>query len=364
VPRRPAFSRLAVALGVVLLVLGSACGGSGAGASARLVDVGLGLKGPAGTKASMYAQGLPNVGALAFDEQGRLWVATAAFDDTGTDAVYVVNQSGTTPIEVLPDQHTPLGLVWVGDSLYVAGKGGVVAYSGFDGTAFAAHKTVVPLEIDVGEVNALVLGPDGRLHLGISSPCDHCTPTNKQSASVLSFLPDGTDVRIDTTGIRAPIGLAYYPGTSDLFVTMNQRDDLGDKTPGDWLAVVAAGQHWRFPDCYGQAGSVCEGVPAPVATLGKHSAVSGVAIVTGQLGPTVGNAAIVAEWATGDIERVALSKTDAAKTDAGTPNAGYTGTVSTFVTGIQKPVPVILGPDGSVLIGDWGTGTIYSIRAA
>jgi glucose/arabinose dehydrogenase len=345
----------AMVLAVVAAVLTAACGGGGnADASTSRVDIGLGLKGPVGAKASIYAQGLTNVGALAWDPQGRLWVATAAFDDTGTDAVYVVTQSGTTPIRVLPEQHTPLGLTWHDDSLYVAGKGGVEMYTGFDGTAFAAHKTVIPLEVDVGEVNGLVFGPDGRLHLGISSPCDHCTPTNKHSAAVISFLPDGTDERVDATGIRAPIGLAFYPGTSDLFVTMNQRDDLGDKTPGDWLAVVSAGQHWRFPDCYGQGGSACTGAPGPVAVLGRHSAVSGVAIVRGQLGVAFANSAIVAEWATGDIKRVALTKTA----------DGYTGVVTTFITGIQKPVPVIAGTDDSVLIGDWGTGTVYKIGTA
>jgi len=59
---------------------------------------------------------------------------------------------------------------------------------------------------------------------------------------VVSFLPDGSDLRVEAGGIRAPVGLAYYPGTNDLFVTMNQRDDLGAQTPGDWLAVVRAGQ--------------------------------------------------------------------------------------------------------------------------
>ena len=83
---------------------------------------------------------------------------------------------------------------------------------------------------------------------------------------------------LKATGIRAPVGLAWYPGASDLFVTMNQRDDLGDATPGDWLAVVVPGQDWQFPDCYGQGGSACDGAPSPVAVLDKHAAVSGVAI--------------------------------------------------------------------------------------
>ena len=189
-----------------------------------------------GSQASVYAQGLTNAAAMAFDPDGRLWVATAAFDDAGTDAVYVVEQSGSTPVAVIADAHTPLGLLWVGDTLYVAATGGVTAYSGFDGTTFVEHHTVVALPADVGEVNGLALSSDGRISLGVSAPCDSCTPTSEDSAAVLSFLPDGSDLRVDASGIRAPIGLAYFPDTDRLFVTMNQRDDLGDATPGDWLS--------------------------------------------------------------------------------------------------------------------------------
>ena len=186
--------------------------------------------------------------------------------------------------------HTPLGLLWIGDSLYVASKERVDAYTGFDGTAFASERAVVSFPPGVGEVNGLALGPDGRIRLGISAPCDHCTPSSDLSGAVVSFVPDGTDVRSDATGIRAPIGLAYFPGTSELFVSMNQRDDLDDQTPGDWLSIVQPGQSWGFPDCYGQGGSVCAGTPGPVAELDEHAAVSGVAIVTRQLGDSTGTA--------------------------------------------------------------------------
>ena len=86
---------------------------------------------------------------------------------------------------------------------------------------------------------------------------------------------------MEATGIRAPVGLAYDALGEHLYVTMNQRDDLESATPGDWLAIVDSGQAWGFPDCYGQGGTACAGVPAPVAVLDPHAAVGGVAIVTG-----------------------------------------------------------------------------------
>ena len=179
-------------------------------------------------------------------------------------------------------------------------------------------------------------------------------PASRYDAAVLSFLPDGSDLRVEAGRIRAPVGLAYDPTTNDLFVTMNQRDDLGEATPGDWLAIVRSGQDWGFPDCYGQGGSACDGVPTPVAELDEHAAVSGVAIVTGQLGTTVGHAALVAEWSTGTVMRVGLG------TGAGTSTVSATP----MLTGLTNPMPVAVTPDGAVLIGDWGTGTVYRIAAA
>ena len=107
-----------------------------------------------------------------------------------------------------------------------------------------------------------MLAPDGRLVMGICANCDHCTPKSPWSGSIVSFRPDGSDVRSTPPHLRAGYGLAYFPGTSDLLVSMNQRDDLGARTPGDALALVRDGDDWGFPACYGQGGSACAGVPS------------------------------------------------------------------------------------------------------
>ena len=357
-------------LAIAVLVVAS-CAGSGTPTAAAasptssspaatssadgLTDIGSGLRGPAGLAATVYATGLAQVSAFAFDSDDRLWAATAAYSDEGADAVYLIAPSGAAATKVIAGLHTVLGLLWIDDTLYVASKDRVDAYTGFDGASFAGQRTVVAFPAGVGEVNGLALAPTGRIVLGISSPCDACTPTLADSASIVSFLPDGSDLKVDVRDVRAPIALAYFPGSSDLFVTMNQRDDLGDATPGDWLAVAAAGQDWKSPACYGQAGADCSGVPAPTAVLDPHAAVSGLAIVTGQLGASVGTSALVAEWAKGTVRQVSL-------TAAG--SGGYSGSVGPFLTGLTNPVPLILASDGTLFVGDWGTGTIYAIRAS
>jgi glucose/arabinose dehydrogenase len=196
-----------------------------------------------------------------------------------------------------------------------------------------------------------VLAPDGRFLMGITASCEHCAPRSKWSGSIVLFRPDGSDLRLYAARIRAPVGLALYPGTSDLFVTMNQRDDLVTRSPADDLAVVRPGTDWRFPGCYHQGGPACAEVPPPFALLGAHRAPGPVVIITSQLGPAVGTAALIGEWTVGKVARVALVK----------QGSSYRGSPSILLTGFRNPLALALAPDGSVLVGDWGTGVIYRV---
>ena len=92
--------------------------------------------------------------------------------------------------------------------------------------------------------------------------------------------------------------------------------------------------------------------PSPVAVLAPHAAAGGVTVLTTELGGRYPGSALVAEWQTGKVLRVALTRS------AG----GYRGTVSTFVTGIRNPLPLATTAGGAVLIGDWSTGRVYAIN--
>ena len=348
------FSSLRRAVGpvvVTVVLVTSMVSIASTGVASASGSIGAGLTGPSGLSAKVYARGLKHVSALATDAQGRVWAATAAASDAGKDAIYLLGAAGASPQKIVTDVHTPLGLLWIGDTLYVSQTDGVLALTGFDGTSFASRTTIVSLPDGTGEVNGIAAGSDGRLYVGISAPCDSCTPTGTYSASVVSFRPDGSDLQVFASGIRAAVGLAFYPGTDDLFVTMNQRDDLGKRTPGDWLSVVRAGESWGFPSYYGQVATKYSSMPRPVATLDEHAAVSGVAIITGQLGSSVGTGAAVAEWMTGKVKLVRLTARD----------GGYTGTTVAFLGGFANPVPVMLDGHAALFVGDWTRGIVYRI---
>jgi glucose/arabinose dehydrogenase len=331
--------------------VGSSAGGSGQ--ASALVAIGAGLKGPAGLRATVYAKGPPTTAAFAFDPQGRLWLTAAGLETHSEDGVYMIARPGARALRIVSGLDDPLGLAWYRGRLYVASVGRVDAFGGFSGTRFTEHTQILTGPVAHGENNLMAMARDGRFVMGITATCDHCTPTSRFAGSIVTFGPNGSGLRLYASRIRAPFGLAYFPGTSDLFVTMNQQDNLGVRTPGDWLAVVKEGQDWRFPDCYGQGGAACAGVPAPTAVLDKHAAVGGIAIVTGQLGASVATSAIVPEWNLGKVQRVALQRTA----------SGYESSVTPFLTGIHNPLAIVLSPDGSLLVGDWATGTIYRIVA-
>jgi len=340
------------ALALVVLFTLSGCGAGKHAQSQGLRAIGAGLQGPEGLRASVYAHGPVTLAGLAFDSSGRLWAAAAGLDTHTEDGVYMIASPGASPVRVITGLDDPLGLLWLAGRLYVSSVGRVDAYWDFDGRRFHSHRRILRGPVAGGENNDLALAPDGRLLMGVTATCDHCTPRSPLSGSIVSFRRDGSDLQLYAKRIRAPFGLAFVPHTSELIVSMNQRDDLGARTPGDWLAIVKPGEDWRFPGCYGQAGAACEGVPKPLAVLDKHAAAGGVVILGGQLGATLASAALVAEWQTGKVLRVSLEK-----------NAkNYSGALSTLLTGIRDPLALALSPQRSLLVGDWATGIIYRIE--
>jgi glucose/arabinose dehydrogenase len=351
-----------VLLTSALALVAAGCGSSGHGGTAPATTaasgtaaIGEGLQGAAGLKATVYATGLRNVSALAFDSRGRLWATTSAAENHSHDAVYLVRAAGAAPVRVIAGVAGPLGLAWYRGRLYVTSLGRVDVYGDLTGDHFATHRAVIVEPKGHGWNNAIVALAGGRLAMGISSACDHCASTTKWSGTIVSFRPDGSGVRTYAKGIRAPFGLAFDAASGALVASMNQRDDLGARTPGDWLALVRPGQNWRFPGCYGQSGSACTGVPKPLAVLAKHAAAGGVAIAGARLLGGTGRSALVTEWERGVVLRVPLRPS----------GSGYAAArPAVLVRGLENPLPLVTAPGGALLVGAWGSGTIYRIARA
>jgi len=290
---------------------------------------------PAGYHTTTYASGLEHPTAMSFGPDGRLYVS----EDTG--AVVSVTHGATHPRPFRSGLTVPLGLLWRGRTLYVSESGKVEAF-GLRG----GRRTVVSgLPYKRHQQDTLVEGPDGRLYLGSGSTCDACAEKDPRSASILSFRPSGSDVRVVARGLRNPYGLVFAGGT--LYATVNGRDDLGDDEPAELVVRVRPGADYGWPTCWPSYAlrrliGACSGVTAPVAYLEPHSSADGIVSWRGDL--------FVAEW--GEY----LSKRHGRRVVR-----IRRGKVTTFATGFSHPLALAVDPAGDLLVADWGRGVIYAI---
>ncbi len=96
----------------------------------------------------------------------------------------------------------------------------------------------------------LVFSPDGsRFHVTVGSR-SNIGRDPEVHATVQTFNADGSGQSTYAEGLRNPVGIAFYPGTADLYVVVNERDGLGDGLVPDYLTRLAPGGFYGWPDAY------------------------------------------------------------------------------------------------------------------
>lgn len=222
----------------------------------------------------------------------------------------------------------------------------------------------------------IAFGPDGKLYVPVGAPCNVCEPEKPVYASITRMNPDGTNMEIYAKGIRNTVGFDWQPGTNVLYFTDNGRDNLGDNKPSDELNhAPQAGMNFGFPYCHqgdipdSNFGSKhdCSEFTPPDVKLGPHVAALGVAFYTGSQFPAAyKNQLFVAEhgsWNRSDKigYRVALVQFDANHKATGDKVFidGWLNEAQQKAWG--RPVDVLQLPDGSILISDDFSGTVYQV---
>ncbi|MDX2223384.1 MAG: PQQ-dependent sugar dehydrogenase, partial [Rhodospirillaceae bacterium] len=69
-------------------------------------------------------------------------------------------------------------------------------------------------------------------------------------ATVQEFKIDGSGQRTFATGLRNAVGIAFAPGTTDLYTVVNERDGLADELVPDYLTKVVDGGFYGWPYSY------------------------------------------------------------------------------------------------------------------
>ena len=296
-----------------------------------------------GFVAELYATGLKRPTALAFGPDGLLY----ATQETGE--VVAVGRGSSRPRVLARGFATPLGLTWVGTTLYVSAQGYVSRLVVRGKRVVSRRRIVGRLPFDRHQQDTIVLGPDDRLYLGSGTTCDVCKEKDRRSGAILSFRRDGSDLRIVARGLRNPFGLVF-DGPA-LYVSDNARDDLGDEEPAETIVRIRQGADYGWPRCWASwklrklQGS-CRGVTPPVAYLEPHSSANTLVLWAGTM--------VVAEWGQYLSERWGRKLVQV--------NV-RSGRSSTLVDGFEHPLGLAVEPRaGGLLAGDWGRGVIYLVR--
>jgi glucose/arabinose dehydrogenase len=322
---------------------------------------------PIAAPGQLVAAGIPYATNVAFDARGGMWVTSGAPFSQPGDGVWYVARAGAAPVHVIRGTHMALGLTWFRGRLYVTSAlsqvtGIVARYTGFDGRRFAHRRVVVPA-ISIGRhaLGTIVPGPNRRLYVGVGAEHDAIAGGHPTSGTVVSFKGDGSDLRIEATGLRGPYGLAFLPGTASLLVTDDGRDDLGLRRPPDELNLIRDVTHaapdFGFPGCADQGGPVCARTTAPLVRLPAHAGVGGVAVTPDWGGH--GLTAFVAE--NGPILPGASARPTvrivALRRRAG---GGYEATAVPFATGFadQDPLGIAIGPGGALYVTLFRSGGV------
>lgn len=96
----------------------------------------------------------------------------------------------------------------------------------------------------------LAFSPDGsRFYVAIGSR-GNLGEESEPRATVQEFRSDGSNRRTFAAGLRNPVGIAFRPGSSDLYVVVNERDGLGDGLVPDYLTRVEDGGFYGWPYAY------------------------------------------------------------------------------------------------------------------
>lgn len=293
------------------------------------------------------AKGIPFATNVVFDPAGGMWVTSGAGGANASDGVWYV-PAGGKPRHVVRKLKTALGLRWAGGTLYVAhitspSNGRVTAFTGFDGKRFAKRSIALDgLRVGRHTMDSIVQGADGRLYVGVGSTFDN----RGRPGRVVSWLPGKHTLRLEATGLRNPYGLAFH-GT-DLLVTDNGRDDLGELRPPEELdAFDPAGPvaDFGFPRC----SPSCARAIAPIVRLPAHASTDGLA-VKGDVAYVAQNGSTIRRHAVGnDVQRIDLA------------TGGRTRVWKSPVA--HDPLGAAIGPDGRLYVTLFLSGKVVSFPA-
>lgn len=339
-------------------------------------------KAPAGFAVSVFAADVPHARWMTLAPNGDVFLAES---DAGKVVVLRPSPDGTHAAKIstfAAGFAQPHGLAIHNGWLYVADVKSIwrlrYAAGALKATGRRVHVADTTPRQGVGHFTRdIVFDSRGNLFLTIGSK-DNVAEDPLPYASVQKVNADGSLSTV-ASGLRNPVGIAFYPGSADLYVTVNERDGLGDDLPPDYFTRIRQGDFFGWPFAYDgphpdpQFGAKRPDLVAKTKTpdvlFHAHSAPLGLVFYEGSQFPAEyrGDAfvALHGSWNSAHptgykIVRVHFSN--------GRPQNAYENFVTGWWDGSTspahvwgRPVGLAVAKDGSLLIADDAGNTVWRV---
>ena len=158
----------------------------------------------------------------------------------------------------LQNLRSPFGMALVGDQFYVANADAVVRFNYQLGQTRIEGAPTKVADLPAGRnhhwTKSMVASEDGtKLYVGVGSNSnvgENGMNEETERASVLEIdLPTGQS-RVFATGLRNPVGIDWNPTTKELWVAVNERDELGNDLVPDYMTSVKRDAFYGWPYSY------------------------------------------------------------------------------------------------------------------
>ena len=332
---------------------------------------------PEGFSIEVYSDALPEARSLHWTEGGTLFVGTRrmgsvyALADTNGDHRADVTHT------IASDLTMPNGVAVHEGDLYVAEVSRILRFDDIEARLDDPPQPVVVVDDLPDETHHgwkyIAFGPDGKLYVPVGAPCNICDP-EPPFASILRMNPDGSARETVARGVRNTVGFDWHPETGVLWFTDNGRDWMGDNTPPCELnRAPELGLHFGYPHVHGTdvidpdygADYQPSDFTLPAQNLGPHVAPLGMEFYTGSSFPEEYRGQIfIAEHGSWNRSTKIGYRVMLVRLNEEHQPISYEPFATGWLQGDEnwgRPVDLEQLPDGSLLLSDDQTGTIYRI---
>lgn len=209
---------------------------------------------PPGFQINVFSTNLGNARMIAVSAAGVVYVSRPLTNDV--IALRDGNNDGAAdagPQVVATDIQMAHGLAIRDNLLYIAGEKDIyVAEILEDGTLGLPQ--VLSSGLPDGDQHGrrtIAFGPDGELYVNLGSSCNACIESNTENATISRVPLDGSARSIFVSGVRNTLGFGWDPATGTMWGFDHGTDFRGDDDPPEELNLLAEGNHYGWPFCYG-----------------------------------------------------------------------------------------------------------------